>query len=54
VGTGKAMQDGGRATMSVQEGDAVIFGKYSGTDVKVDDIEYKIMRESDLLGKYLN
>ena len=46
-----ALEDGGVEPTDI---DAVIFGKYSGTDVKVDDIEYKIMRESDLLGKYLN
>jgi chaperonin GroES len=40
--------------MSVQEGDKVLFGKYSGSDVKIDDAEYKIMRESDLLGKFLD
>ena len=54
MGPGKAMKDGNRMSFSVEEGDTVLFGKYSGTDVKIDGDEFKIMRESDLLGKYLN
>ena len=37
--------------MSVKVGDTVLFGKYGGSDVEVDGVEYKIMRESDLLAK---
>tara|TARA_B100000959_G_C14576919_1_gene458274 strand:- start:199 stop:489 length:291 start_codon:yes stop_codon:yes gene_type:complete len=54
VGAGRTLKSGGHAPMSVQEGDKVLFGKYSGSDVKIDDAEYKIMRESDLLGKFLD
>ena len=51
VGPGKLLDDGARATVAVAKGDEIIFGKYSGNDVKVDDAEYKIMRESDILAK---
>ncbi len=51
VGTGKLLDDGNRAALSVAKGDEVIFGKYSGNDVKIDGVEYKIMRESDVLAK---
>jgi chaperonin GroES len=51
VGQGKRLDSGERATCSVQAGDRVIFGKYSGTEVKYDGKEYKILRESDLLAK---
>jgi chaperonin GroES len=36
--------------MSVKEGDRILFGKYSGTDIKIDDEEYLIMREDEVLG----
>ncbi|MER3416368.1 MAG: co-chaperone GroES [Gemmataceae bacterium] len=51
VGPGKLLEDGTRAPMSVAKGDEVIFGKYSGSEVKVDGVEYKIMRETDILAK---
>jgi chaperonin GroES len=51
VGAGKVLDDGGRAALSVAKGDEVLFGKYSGNDVKVDGVEYKIMRETDILAK---
>lgn len=51
VGTGKLLDDGTRAALTVAQGDEVLFGKYSGSDVKVDGVEYKIMRESDILAK---
>jgi chaperonin GroES len=51
VGPGKLLDDGKRAAVAVSTGDEVIFGKYSGSEVKVNGTEYKIMRESDILAK---
>jgi chaperonin GroES len=51
VGPGKLTEKGERMTLSVQKGDEVIFGRYSGSDVEVDGREVKIMRESDILAK---
>jgi chaperonin GroES len=42
--------DGNRIPLEVKEGDRVLFGKYSGTEVKVEGEEYLIMREDDILG----
>ena len=50
VGPGKVTDDGRVQPMNVKTGDKVLFGKYSGTDVKMDDQEYIIMREDDILG----
>jgi chaperonin GroES len=50
VGNGKMGDDGKRIPLSVKEGDRVLFGKYSGTEVKVESEEYLIMREDDILG----
>ena len=49
-GDGKLLDSGNRGTMSVKKGDSVIFGKYSGSDIEVDGVEYKIMRETEILG----
>ena len=51
VGNGKLMASGERVACSLNEGDRVIFGKYSGTEVKYDGVEYKILKESDILAK---
>ena len=51
VGPGKMLDSGERAAIGVKEGDEVIFGKYSGTEIKVDGEEIKILRESDILAK---
>jgi len=51
AGPGKVLENGKRAEMSVKKGDEVIYGKYSGTEVKVKGKEYVIVRESDLLAK---
>ena len=51
AGPGMLNDDGTRAKLSVAKGDTVIFGKYAGTEVKVDGKEYKIMREKDILAK---
>ena len=50
VGPGARNEDGGLVPMSVQVGDRVLFGKWSGTEVKIDDEEVLIMKEADLLG----
>lgn len=49
VGTGRVLDNGTRVAVEVQVGDRVIFSKYGGTEVKVDNTEYLIIRESDLL-----
>jgi chaperonin GroES len=51
VGPGKLLEDGKRATPSVKKGDIVLYAKYGGSDVKVGEKEYLIMRESDVLAK---
>ena len=51
VGPGKLLDSGERATIGVIEGDEVLFGKYSGTEIKVDGEEIKILRETDILAK---
>ena len=50
VGEGKYREDGSRQTLDVHAGDRVLFGKYSGSEVKIDDEELLIMREDDILG----
>jgi chaperonin GroES len=50
VGNGKIGEDGKRIALEIQEGDRILFGKYSGTEVKVEGEEYLIMREDDVLG----
>ncbi len=50
VGKGKMTEDGKLIPMDVKVGDLVLFGKYAGSDVKVDGVEYLIMREDDILG----
>jgi len=49
AGPGKMMDDGKRAAMDVKAGDRILFGKYSGTEIKIDDQEYVIMREDEIL-----
>jgi chaperonin GroES len=50
VGSGKLLKGGGRAPLAVKKGDQVLFGKYSGTDIKVKGEEFKILRETEILG----
>ena len=50
VGNGKALDDGTRAELQVKEGDRVLFGKYSGTEIKIEGVEHLILREDDILG----
>jgi chaperonin GroES len=49
VGNGKADKDGKRVTLDVKEGDTILFGKYSGQEVRVDGEDYLIMREDEVL-----
>ena len=49
VGSGKVMDDGKRAAMDVKTGDRILFGKYSGTEIKIDEQDYIIMREDEIL-----
>lgn len=48
IGPGKVTEDGKMVTPSVKVGDSVLYGKYSGTEVTIDDTDYLIMRESDI------
>jgi chaperonin GroES len=52
VGPGRLLDSGERATLDVDVGDMVLFGKYSGTDIKVADEDHMILRESDILAKF--
>ncbi len=49
VGEGKFDEDGKRMPMTVKVGDTVLIGKYSGTEIKIDDIEHTIVREDEIL-----
>jgi chaperonin GroES len=50
VGNGKVLEDGTVRKLDVKAGDRVLFGKYSGTEVKIDGEEHLILREDDILG----
>jgi len=50
VGKGKLLENGSRVEPDVKAGDRILFGKYSGTEVKLDGQEYLIMREDEILG----
>jgi chaperonin GroES len=50
VGTGKVNDDGKNLPLAVKAGDRILFGKYSGSEVKLDGEEYLIMKEEDVLG----
>ena len=51
IGDGKLTKDGKRVKPDVKKGDIVLFGKYAGSDVKVDGEDYKILRESEILAR---
>jgi chaperonin GroES len=51
VGPGKMTDDGKRIPMDLKVGDRVIYSKYGGSEIKVDDVEMIILRESDILAK---
>ncbi len=50
VGSGKLLETGQRVPIDLKPGDKILFSKYAGNEVKIDDVEYLIMRESDILG----
>src|SRR3984893_10908978 len=50
VGQGKRLEDGTMVALDVKIGDRILFGKYSGNEIKLDGDEYMIMREDDILG----
>jgi chaperonin GroES len=49
VGPGKLTDDGKRSPMDVQTGDRILMGKYSGSEIKIDDTDYVILREDEIL-----
>ncbi len=50
VGSGKIADDGSTRAMAVKKGDKVIYSKYAGSEIKIDGVEYLLMREDDILG----
>jgi chaperonin GroES len=52
VGDGKILKDGTRQPLDVRPGDRVLFGKYGGSEVKIDGEEYLILREDEILGVF--
>jgi chaperonin GroES len=50
VGKGKRLEDGKLVSLDVQKGDRILFGKYSGSEIRLDGEEYMIMREDEILG----
>jgi chaperonin GroES len=50
VGKGRVQEDGKRSPMEVKVGDRVLFGKYAGTEIKIEDKEHVILREDEVLG----
>jgi chaperonin GroES len=50
VGSGRILENGTRVPLTVKAGDKVLLGKWSGTDVKIDDTEYLILKEDEILG----
>lgn len=54
AGKGKVLDDGSRRELEVKEGDKILFGKYAGTEIKLDGKEHLILREDDILGIVLD
>lgn len=52
LGAGKLLESGERVKPLLKEGDRVLFGKYAGSEVKIDGKEYKILRENEILAKF--
>jgi chaperonin GroES len=50
VGSGRLDENGKRIPMEVKKGDTILFGKYAGTEIKIDDTEHIILREDEILG----
>ncbi len=51
VGNGRLLKNGSRSPVPLKVGDQVLFGKYAGTDVTVGDVEFKILRENEILAR---
>jgi chaperonin GroES len=49
IGSGKMDKDGKRIPLEVKKGDRILFGKYAGTEIKIDNVEHVFMREDDIL-----
>ncbi|MBS6830620.1 MAG: co-chaperone GroES, partial [Desulfovibrio sp.] len=49
VGPGKIAENGSRVAMAVKKGDEVLFNKYAGTEIKLDNVDHLVMREEDIL-----
>ena len=52
VGSGKIDKDGKRIPLEVKAGDRILFGKYAGTEIKIDNVEHVFMREDDILSVF--
>ena len=52
VGSGRLLENGGRSTMELHEGDHVLFAKYGGTEIILEDETYLVLRESDILAVF--
>ena len=50
AGTGKADKDGNRVPLDIKAGDTILFGKYSGQEIRLDGVDYLILKEDDVLG----
>ncbi|MFA5384319.1 MAG: co-chaperone GroES [Eubacteriales bacterium] len=50
VGPGRLLDNGTRVSVDLKVGDKILFSKYAGNEIKLDDVEYLIMRETDILG----
>jgi chaperonin GroES len=51
VGAGRLLKNGTRSPIGLKVGDEVIFGKYAGTEVTIDEVEYKLLRENEILAR---
>lgn len=50
VGSGKRLEDGTQVALDVKAGDRILFGKYAGTEIKIEGVEHLILREDEVLG----
>lgn len=50
VGAGKTLENGSKAPLEVKKGDRILFGKYSGTEIKIEDRDYLILKEDEIIG----
>ena len=51
VGNGRLLDNGKRAPLAVKKGDRILYGKFSGSEIKIDNIEYLILKENEILAK---